>query len=606
MDGSSQHGQATSADAPGGGADATQANDQWSSVTTRAETASRPGLVETPTGTLRFLNVSGDRVGMAAQVGARLKHDIHRGVLPYFATLVERTVRRSPAKRLAKTVSWGAHQAFTRHLRQRLPDAHQRALYALSDAAELPARVVFDASLMPETLLWLVGSYHRLLGTSPSLGLGQPPAFGCSSIVVAPPRAEGLLHGRNLDYFGVDIWERQATITFYHPDDALDYVAIATAGVWGGGITAMNAAGLTLAVHEHVVGELDRDGVPIGLAGDEVMRRAHTIEEAVEVLREHPPIGGWTYVMSEGDTGRAAVFEVVPGHDALSWMRQDEAGLAYANTFWDEAFRERAVDHYPEHARASLARQARMASLLRGETLRDGTTPEAIARVLGDMHDPTGSAETERAVGRTIANLATVGSVVFEPKARRVWVAAGSSPASRGWYVPFVLRAGGPGGVDTSVAPMAPFAGWEETPEGQAFALYRQAHLRALDGEGDDRLTVLIEHALALHNQDPNLHVLAGLLAMRTGRLRRAEGAFQRALELTEAPARRAEIKLYLAWTLDLLDRRKDARHLYKQIAADTRADEITRSRARQHRWVRMQPEAAARLPLDFIHASVA
>ncbi len=188
-----------------------------------------------------------------------------------------------------------------------------------------------------------------------------------------------------------------------------------------------------------------------------------------------------------------------------------------------------------------------------------------------------------------------------------MWVGSGGSPTARNWFIPFSLSAkdSHTGGPDLSQTPFVPDRGWHQSAHGQAFELYRKACHRYWAGETDSRLLILIEHALALFPQEPNLHVLAGLLALRIGRAKRAEGAFRRALEQVANSARRAEIGLFLAWALDLQEQRGAAKYLYKRILKDDACDGPTRKRARLGRWKRFTKSQAENLPLDFVYAGV-
>lgn len=571
------------------------------------ERGEEPGRVATPQGDLRFLNVRGSMQEMGEQIGRRLSEEIHAGPIPFFATYLEQVLRKnSPIARLADMARWATHRWVTRRLEENLPRDFYEAARAMANAAGLELETVLKAYMMPEGFLWLIGQYHNVLGTKRAPGLGAPPTFGCTSAVVRSPGAPTTLHGRNFDYFGVDHWDDQATVVFYHPDDGLDYVSVSSAGILGGGVTGMNAAGLTLVVHQHFVDEFDLDGVPVGYAGDRVMRHAHSIDEAVAILRDYPPVAGWTYVMTEGDTGRAAVYEVAPGRENLYYLPETQDRFGYANVYWGEQFVDTEVDYYPQYRRANYARQERVGDCLRDLAGRDGDAqPTDIANILGDFIDPR--TDRRRLFGRCIANVNTVASVVFEPEHRRVWVGAGASPTSRNWFIPFNLSAGGShtGAPELSETPFIIERRWHEDAHGQAFELYRKACHRFWAGESDSRLLIYIEHALALFPQEPNLHVLAGLLALRIGRGKRAEGAFRRALEQVVDPERRAEIGLFLGWALDLQGQRGAAKYLYKRILRDDACDGPTRSRARQSRWIKFTESQAAKLPLDFVYAGV-
>ncbi|MBA2662119.1 MAG: hypothetical protein H0U74_07460 [Bradymonadaceae bacterium] len=572
-----------------------------------AESERGPGRVVAPHGEVRFVNVSGSQEAMARQLGQRTMGEVHKGAAPFFATYLERVLKNSPISKASGVLHWATHRWVTARLRQNMPREFEKTIAAFAEGAQISVDTLYDAYLMPESFLWLVGTYNKTLGSKRALGLGAPPLCGCTSAIVVPPGSETTLHGRNFDYFGIDYWDQYATVVFYHPDDGIDYVSVTTAGFIGGGVTAMNAAGLTLAVHQHFVDRFDLDGVPVGLAGDEVMRRAHSIEEAVSILRDYPPIAGWTYVMSEGDTGRAAIFEVAPGRENLHFLPNGKTAMGYANVYWGADFKKCEVDYYPEYRRCNYARQARVVDCLNAIGEQDATAQVLdIAKILGDCEDPDGA--PARLFGPTIAAANTVASVVFEPAKRRVWVGTGRSPSSRRWFVPFTLDREGEGrrgGPDTTVAPFTAFPGWEDGLHGRAFELYRHACHLFWEGESDERLLIMIEYALALYPQEPNLHVLAGLLALRIQRGQRAEGAFRRALELFTESSRRSEVGLYLAWALDLQGQRTAARHIYGKIAKDPAAESTTVTRARQGRWVRFSANQAAKVPLDFIYAGV-
>lgn len=559
-----------------------------------------PGFVASPYGELYFMSVAGTPVEMAAQQGRMMREKAHLGVIPFYAKYLEKVFAESPIKRLAGVIDWAANRLVTEKLAANVPPTFMKMVEAFADEVDMPLDKVLRAYLMPEVFLYVLGTYHRVLGTAPARGLGSAPMFGCTSAVSVPPRSQKILHGRNFDYFGVDYWDRFPVVTFHEPDRGHDYISVSTAGIIGAGITGMNSAGLTLVVHQHFPKEFDLDdGVPVGVAGDFVMREASTIEEAVEILRRYPPVSGWTYVMTEGDTGRAAIYEVAAGGlENLRWAEPEHGALGYANVYWGKDLVEVEVDYYPEYRRCNYARQSRVRQCLVG--LSDETEPADIARILADLEDPDSG--EERLLGPTIVNVTTVASVVFEPTERRVWVGVGRSPVCRGWFVPFSLEKRAP---DFDAEPFIPYPGWHESPSGKAFEYYRRAVHLAADGEADDRLIVLLEHALALHPEEPYLRVLAGLVSLRLGRGRRAEGAFRRALESIHREDRRAEILLYLGWAMDLQGRRTTARHLYKKVRRDPRADDVIRSRARYNSIFKFDLEVAERMNIDFVYGGV-
>ncbi|MEZ4459536.1 MAG: C45 family autoproteolytic acyltransferase/hydrolase [bacterium] len=561
------------------------------------ETDTRYGSITTPQGELSYLNVSGSLSEMAYQHGTRLRTKVQTGSIAYFSKYLVKVLANSPLHSAAYTLDWGTQRLLGQKMRKQVPEEFRRAVSALADGAEMDEETVWSAYLMPETFLWVVGTYHKLLGTKSAQGLGAPPMFGCTSAIAVPPKAPTTYHGRNFDYFGIDYWDKNQVVAFHRPDSGLDYVSVTSAGMIGGGITSMNSAGLTFTMHQHFPRDLDLKGVPVGVAGDYAIRNAHTIDEAVAILREFPPVAGWTYVMSEGDTGRAAVYEVAPGHENLTWLGSS-GSLGYANMYWGAALKDIEVDFFPEYRRCNVARQSRVSQCLRELPTTAG--PIDIARILGDLNDPESG--EQRLLGPTIVNVTTVASVVFEPENRRVWVAAGRSPTCRGWYVPFDLKSGRP---DLSTDPFLPFPGWHESAQGRAFENYRRAVAMVAAGEPDQAVLVHVEHALALDPEEPYLRVLAGLLSLRMNRPERAEGAFRRAIQDIGSPDRRAEIQLYLGWSYDLLKRRTMARHTYKEVLNTPEADAVVKQRAHYGKWFRFDAERAKRLNIDLVYGGV-
>jgi hypothetical protein len=565
------------------------------------ETDEAAGQVRTPYGAVHFLSTTGTYAEMGADIGRRTREAIHEGCVPFFASYLAKVLKNSPVARFAQTLDYATLRLIGQQLWGQVPWDFRDAIEAMTKTADLSERQVLRAYLMPETFVWILATYHRVLGTRGINALGAPPSFGCTSAITVPPHGSTVLHGRNFDYFGIGTWDEQQTVTFYAPSDGIPFVAIASAGILGAGATAMNAAGLTLVIHQHFPEKLDLTGVPVGIGADAAIRRAKTIEEAVAILRTYPPVAGWTYIMTEGDSGRAAIYEDAPGKENLQWIDPDDARLGYANVYWGENMDGVELDFFAEYHRCNFARQDRVGDCLM--ELAPNAKPVDIARILGDDLDPV--TERRRLVGSNIVSVVTVASVVFEPEHRRVWVGVGKSPTCRGWFVPFRLNDDGTGGPDLDATPFHPFPGWQESDEGQAYDYYRRAAKGANDGMSDEQILIYLEHALALHPGDPNLRVLAGLVALKINRARRAEGAFRRALESLDRADRRAEVGLYLAWALDLGGQRISAKHLYRTTARDPNCDPMSRTRARLGQVRRFAERHARALTVDFTYASV-
>jgi hypothetical protein len=559
------------------------------------ESEKAPGRVTAPSGGVHFANAAGSPVAMARQLGRKTGALVADGPLAFLNTHLARELRRLSAGQLEDLVDWATRRFST----DPIADGYRRSCGSIVEAfagqTPLNAETLVDTWVAPETFAWLVASIREVAGPAALPRRLAPPISRAISAVARPPSAETTLHAHNLDARGIGHWERTTTVHCYHPESGLDYLSVGPAGLVGAGLAAMNAAGLTIAAHPHLVERVDVDGTPVGVAAERVMRRARSIEEAVDILREHAPVGGWSYVLTEGDSGACAVYETMPGDEHLERLSRDRSVLGHAGSFRGGRLGEAEFDGEAEGPGDGGARRRRLEELVRA-----AGSPGVVemAEALGDVRDPGGGGR--RLAGGSVASVQTVQSVVFEPEHRRVWVGAGDSPAARTWMVPFRLTSAG-GGPDRTQSPFHPTPGWERTPHGRAFGLYRDACRQSVEGEPAKRLLIQIEHALALYPGDPALHVLAGLLALRAGRSRRAEGALRGAIDRLEGRARRAEVRLYLAHTLDLQDQRASAKKMYAEVRDTEGVDPRVRRRARVGRWWAFSEARAADLPVDLV-----
>ncbi|MEM1349247.1 MAG: C45 family autoproteolytic acyltransferase/hydrolase, partial [Myxococcota bacterium] len=502
--------------------------------------------VTTPLGDLRVLTLRGSDIQRAADYGHRLRETIQRGVPKIWADTPRELLGRSAYASLTSTALGVMRRVVRPQLTEHLPAPELDKLAALADASQLSLDTLLDAHLMPELTAWLIARAHTLSRIPGAPSFHAPLPLSSSGVVARTPD-HGILHGRNLDAPGAGSFDRFATVTLHCPSDGLHYAAVSSAGILGAGHAAMNSAGLTLSTHQHTPDELDLSATPLGHAGATIMRTARSIEDAVSVLREFPPVSSWTYVLTEGDTGRAAFVEVAPGHMRAPLIPKHVQAFGITQPQAPDAHE---ASRHHAHAPSARAHRARARRLLECVLEDPPSTPADLARHLTDTVDPDTGAL--RLFGPTIAALNTVSSVVFEPRARRLWVAVGSAPVSQGWFVPIALGPLSPG-LDTSRVPFVADPAWAGSPRARALDALTQAARRQGRGEGPDKIMVDLEHALALVDDEPNLHVLAGLVALKRGRGRRAEGALTRALGLEHDPERRAEIRLYTAWALEAL-----------------------------------------------------
>ena len=150
-----------------------------------------------------------------------------------------------------------------------------------------------------------------------------PELFHCSGFAVFGDATVGgrMYHGRVLDYLkGVGL-EQNAVVMVFQPEKGNAWVNISYAG-FVGSVTAMNDRHIAIG-EMGGRGEGNWDGKPMAQLVREVMEKAGTLDEAVEIMRRGPRTCEYYYVISDAKTKRAVgiaatpkTFEVVQPNEA--------------------------------------------------------------------------------------------------------------------------------------------------------------------------------------------------------------------------------------------------------------------------------------------------
>ncbi|MGE5609208.1 MAG: C45 family autoproteolytic acyltransferase/hydrolase [Bacillota bacterium] len=139
-----------------------------------------------------------------------------------------------------------------------------------------------------------------------------PELFHCSGFAVFGDATVGgrLYHGRVLDYIRGMGLEQNAVVMIYQPNEGNAWVNVGYAGFIGS-VTAMNEKHIAIG-EMGGRGEGNWDGKPMAQLVREVMERANTLDEAVEIMRKGPRTCEYYYVISDGNTRRAVGIEATP------------------------------------------------------------------------------------------------------------------------------------------------------------------------------------------------------------------------------------------------------------------------------------------------------
>lgn len=156
-----------------------------------------------------------------------------------------------------------------------------------------------------------------------------PELFHCSGFAIYGNATQGgtLYHGRILDYLRGMGLEQNAVVIVSKPDQGNAWVNISYSG-FVGSVTAMNEKKIAIG-EMGGRGEGNWDGKPMAQLVREVMEKASTLEEAVDIMRKSPRTCEYYYVISDGKSRRAVGIAATPEKFETVWPGQAHERLPH-------------------------------------------------------------------------------------------------------------------------------------------------------------------------------------------------------------------------------------------------------------------------------------
>ncbi len=403
-------------------------------------------------GGINVLYLKGDAFEMGYQHGRLLKEDVKNGLIPKAAQLVYNEVNamygHTPVIR--NTIYRWIDRNLTTELLdralERAPGAmRERSLnsvFGISEGSGVPVNTFLDAALNPSVLMLLAN--RTTDGVTPNgeglVGLGAGGASAnCSEFAVKGPLSEDgeMLIGRNTDYPLTGVYDDHHTVIYFDPTIAgtQRYMSIISAGVHNAGVAAFNASGLYLGSHTIPSTEVATDAVPAFFIANEIMAKARTFDEAVEIFRSRRAESGWTYVLYSAAEKRLASVEINAKGVSVrpmvgDWHVQSNHYLTPEKQGQDLFINQSIKDD-------SHGRYARLEQLITGH--QGPIDLAAAAAFMADQQDPYSNRVT--GLGNTVSVMTTVTSIVAQPARNRVFVASGRAPVPHSTYVEVPLPA---------------------------------------------------------------------------------------------------------------------------------------------------------------------
>ena len=502
------------------------------------ETARTGSAYLTRRGKVWVMQLAGDPVELGyqhARLATPLMADGDGRMLDLFTS----TVPSRPLRALVSAIV----QARYRHLDLSFPADRRAEIFGESAGYVDPYTRVFPTY---QRLVYLHALYDI------ALAFEHSPLLACTAFVASgDATARGAtpghtIVGRNFD-FDVDPWfDEDKVVEIVSSRDRIPFASIAWPGMTGV-VTGMNAAGIWINVNGGRAGELDSAGVPVVFTTRAVLEGAHSIDEAIAIIRRDPPMASHILLLADGNTGEAAVIERAPGRE-LGVVRDRTPTTVVANHYRTPALAADPKDARIRELTTTLSRDARARELLerRGGTI----DPTAAAAMLRDRLGP-GDRPVPLGNRNALDAIVTTHSVVADLTARVLWVA--ESPHTLGRYVRIDLAArlrDGDRAAEAEAAgdipadPALTDGTWERFAFGERL---RHEARRALAAGQTTAALDLYRRATNVRADDHLAWRGVALAAERLGDATTAHAAWQRVLDLApEGPAAEREARAKL------------------------------------------------------------
>jgi isopenicillin-N N-acyltransferase like protein len=369
--------------------------------------------------------------------------------------------------------------------------------------------------------------YHALhditqtLEHSPLLGCGAFAASGKGS------RDGHLLIGRNFDFEGPEIFDREKVVLLFRPRGKIPFASVAWTGMTGA-VTGINAEKIYVSVNAARTDDPGQVGVPVEILLREILENARSIDDVLKLVRT-PVLVPDLYFVGDGKTGEAVVIERSPTRLEVQRLDPAQGWLALTNHARSAAF---AGDVRNDHLKRYLTSGARLERL--EELLGQAAGKLDAAGALAILRDKNGVGGEPLGLGNRNALDAIIAthSVVVDASDLVLWVGVG--PHASGRYVAFDLQhelsgVERPAPADLPADPVV---------DTQAFSDYRlaQAAVRAAEQLRElglyDRAVDEARVAVGAEERMPEAHKLLGDLLWQRGDRDGARAEYRRFLQL--------------------------------------------------------------------------
>ncbi|MDI1428146.1 C45 family autoproteolytic acyltransferase/hydolase [Polyangium sorediatum] len=308
-----------------------------------------------------------------------------------------------------------------RHVDQGMQDERRREIAAQA------------RGFSPDPYDGFLSTYHRFVFLHSlydiALSFEHSPLIGCTSFALGDGAFEDghTVLARNFDFEAGSIFDTGKAVFLVREQGRIPYASVAWPGLIGA-VSGMNAEGLALVVHGARAREPRNVGEPVVHTTRDLLGRAHTTAEAIDLLRDRSPMVSHLIMLTDAK-GDVAIVERAPGEPIH--VRRGRGKVPLTNHL------EGPLVNDPANKRVETTTSTRPRRERLDELLQNLPPAASVEHVMGVLRDKKGLGGVDLPIGhrRSLDALIATHAVVMDTTARVLWVSEG--PHLLGRFVRF-------------------------------------------------------------------------------------------------------------------------------------------------------------------------
>lgn len=384
---------------------------------------------------INILYLEGDKYEMAYQHGILLKDEILKGSLNQASKITYNAILNNLDKGILSNIIYLYTKRFILEsmlnyaLKKSQEDPVLSLLeaYGLSQATGISPKIIIYAALNPESAQTLLGITEKNL-------VGSNFINSCTDFTVwgSYSKNNKIIIGRNTDYPLNGFYDTNHTVIYFNPTNSDNkYMTVTTAGFHNAGVYGINEYGIYIGIHTVPSVGVSAKGFPVFMIGQEVLKKAKNFDDAKNILTQYSPAAGWSYHVVSYKEKKIATFEMTNAQTRIIYPQKE---YHITTNHWRHPDMQKFYLHINHSVDEDTeARYKRVQQMILNFYNNGGMHIKDAISILADKYDPIHNKITF--FPNTIATPYTVGSSVFVPEDKKLYVANGLAPSSHGDFI---------------------------------------------------------------------------------------------------------------------------------------------------------------------------